>query len=214
MVAQNTISITRRFSSRSKWSEVAKVLAAGNDGYLSVGDVITDKLKNGETFSVEVVALNPYAENTAVFVFKDIPERYVMNDDATNRGGWRDCKMRRHLRDEFFALLPDDLQAVIKERTIKQKLNGNIVTTQDKLWIMSHVEIFGGTYETDIDDVQFEWFKDRRNRIKFFNGEPYYWWGRSPRYGSAARFCFVGTSGNADYYNAYYSYGVAPAFII
>ena len=214
MVAQNTISITRRFSSRSKWSEVAKVLAAGNDGYLSVGDVITDKLKNGETFSVEVVALNPYAENTAVFVFKDIPERYVMNDDATNRGGWRDCKMRRHLRDEFFALLPDDLQAVIKERTIKQKLNGNIVTTQDKLWIMSHVEIFGGTYETDIDDVQFEWFKDRRNRIKFFNGEPYYWWERSPFCSSAYLFCFVITNGYADYYYAHYSRGVAPAFII
>ena len=214
MVAQNTISITRRFSSRSKWSEVAKVLAAGNDGYLSVGDVITDKLKNGETFSVEVVALNPYAENTAVFVFKDLPERYVMNDDATNRGGWRDCKMRRHLRDEFFALLPDDLQAVIKERTIKQKLNGNIVTTQDKLWIMSHVEIFGGTYETDIDDVQFEWFKDRRNRIKFFNGEPYYWWERSPYYNTTYYFCFVITAGNAGYSYAYLSYGVAPAFII
>lgn len=214
MVAQNTISITRRFSSRSKWSEVAKVLAAGNDGYLSVGDVITDKLKNGETFSVEVVALNPYAENTAVFVFKDLPERYVMNDDATNRGGWRDCKMRRHLRDEFFALLPDDLQAVIKERTIKQKLNGNIVTTQDKLWIMSHVEIFGGTYETDIDDVQFEWFKDRRNRIKFFNGEPYYWWERSPYCGSATYFCYVTAGGHAGYYDARYSFGVAPAFII
>lgn len=214
MVAQNTISITRRFSSRSKWSEVAKVLAAGNDGYLSVGDVITDKLKNGETFSVEVVALNPYAENTAVFVFKDLPERYVMNDDATNRGGWRDCKMRRHLRDEFFALLPDDLQAVIKERTIKQKLNGNIVTTQDKLWIMSHVEIFGGTYETDIDDVQFEWFKDRRNRIKFFNGEPYYWWERSPYYSNTNNFCYVYTNGNAGTNFAYYSYGVAPAFII
>lgn len=214
MVAQNTISITRRFSSRSKWNEVAKVLAAGNDGYLSVGDVITDKLKNGETFSVEVVALNPYAENTAVFVFKDLPERYVMNDDATNRGGWRDCKMRRHLRDEFFALLPDDLQAVIKERTIKQKLNGNIVTTQDKLWIMSHVEIFGGTYETDIDDVQFEWFKDRRNRIKFFNGEPYYWWERSPYYSSASNFCYVNAYGSAGNYNAHNSYGVAPAFII
>lgn len=214
MVAQNTISITRRFSSRSKWSEVAKVLAAGNDGYLSVGDVITDKLKNGETFSVEVVALNPYAENTAVFVFKDLPERYVMNDDATNRGGWRDCKMRRHLRDEFFALLPDDLQAVIKERTIKQKLNGNIVTTQDKLWIMSHVEIFGGTYETDIDDVQFEWFKDRRNRIKFFNGEPYYWWERSPYYNNATAFCRVAAGGLADYNGARRSYGIAPAFII
>lgn len=214
MVAQNTISITRRFSSRSKWSEVAKVLAAGNDGYLSVGDVITDKLKNGETFSVEVVALNPYAENTAVFVFKDLPERYVMNDDATNRGGWRDCKMRRHLRDEFFALLPDDLQAVIKERTIKQKLNGNIVTTQDKLWIMSHVEIFGGTYETDIDDVQFEWFKDRRNRIKFFNGEPYYWWERSPYYNGTNYFCCVTTSGSADTTGASGSSGVAPAFII
>lgn len=214
MVAQNTISITRRFSSRSKWSEVAKEIAAGNDGYLSVGDVITDKLKNGETFSVEVVALNPYADNTVAFAFKDIPERYVMNDRDTNRGGWRDCKMRQYLRDEFFALLPDDLRAVIKERTIKQKLNGTVVTTQDKLWLMSHVEIFGGTYETDVDDIQFEWFKDRRNRIKFFNGEPAYWWERSPSCSGTNFFCAVYAGGNASYDRAYFSYGVAPAFII
>ena len=214
MVAQNTISITRRFSSRSKWGEVAKILAAGNDGYLSVGDVITDKLKNGEEFSVEVVALNPYAQNTAAFVFKDLPERYMMNDVATNRGGWKDSKMRRHLREELFALLPDDLQAVIKERTIKQKLNGVVVTTLDKLWLLSRTEVFGGTYEPDVDDVQFEWFKKRAHRIKFFAEELWSWWLRSPAGGSSNYFTGVGNGGGSNTGGAGGNYGVAPGFII
>lgn len=214
MVAQNTISITRRFSSRSKWGEVAKILAAGNDGYLSVGDVITDKLKNGEEFSVEVVALNPYAQNTAAFVFKDPLDRYMMNDVPTNRGGWKDSKMRRHLREELFALLPDDLQAVIKERTIKQKLNGVVVTTLDKLWLLSRTEVFGGTYEPDVDDVQFEWFKKRTHRIKSFAEELWYWWLRSPASGSSNLFTYVSGTGTSNFNTAASSGGVAPGFII
>ena len=123
-------------------------------------------------------------------------------------------KMRRHLNEEFIDLLPDDLKAVIKPRTIKQLLNGRAVTCEDKLWLMSHKEIFGVDWQTDVDDIHFELFKDRRNRVKFFNGEPAPWWERSPLYNNINNFCFVSTYGAANYYSAIYSYGVAPAFII
>ena len=208
------VAIARTYQAKSKWSDIAKHIASGNNGYLNVGDVITDKLKNGEKFSVEVVALNPYAQNTVAFVFKDLPERFHMNDTNTNRGGWRDSKMRRHLNEELFAQLPDELQAVIKERTIKQKLNGVVVNTLDKLWLPSRVEVFGGTYESDVDDVQFEWFKKRAHRVKFFDDEVWYWWLRSPASGSSTNFNVVNYIGASANFGANNYTGVAPGFIV
>lgn len=208
------VAITRKYESKSKWADIAKHISAGNNGYLNLGDVITDKLKDGKEFSVEAVALNPYSPNTVALAFKDLPELYKMNDEATNRGGWEACKMRRHLNGDFLELLPDDLQAVIIPRTIKQRMGDRIVTTMDKLWLMSHTEIFGQEWQPDVDDVQFDWFKEKAHRVKFFNGEPYPWWERSPYYNFATYFCSVFTSGSANRYYAYCSYGVAPAFIL
>lgn len=210
----NFVQIQRSYQAKSRWEDIAKQIAAGNDGYLSVKDEIHFELKNGASAVVQVADLDVYIPNSVVFAFKDIPERYVMNEEATNRGGWEACKMRKYMNGDFFALLPDDLQAVIKSRTIKQRLDGDIVTCEDKLWAMSHKEIFGADWQTDVDDVHLELFKDRRNRVKFFNGEPANWWGRSPYYGYIDFFCLVGTNGAANRYTAHYSSGVAPAFII
>ena len=210
----NFVQIQRSYQAKGRWEDIAKQIAAGNDGYLSVKDEIHFELKNGAPATVQVADLNVYIPNSVVFAFKDIPERYVMNDEATNRGGWGACKMRKYMNGDFFELLPDDLQEVIKSRTIKQMLDGRLVTCEDKLWAMSHKEIFGVDWQTDVDDVHLELFKDRRNRIKFCDGEPAFWWERSPRYTNGSGFCNVDTNGNAYHYGAYYSYGVAPAFII
>lgn len=210
----NFVQIQRSYQAKSRWEDIAKQIAVGNDGYLSVKDEIHFELKNGASAVVQVADLDVYIPNSVVFAFKDIPERYVMNEEATNRGGWEACKMRKYMNGDFFALLPDDLQEVIKSRTIKQRLDGNIVTCEDKLWAMSHKEIFGADWQTDVDDVHLELFKDRRNRVKFFNGEPAIWWERSPLYSSGNYFCSVYASGGANYSRASYSRGVAPAFII
>lgn len=209
----NFVQIQRSYQAKSRWEDIAKQIAASNDGYLSVKDEIHFELKNGASAVVQVADLDVHIPNSVVFAFKDIPKRYVMNGEATNRGGWEACKMRKYMNGDFFALLPDDLQEVIKSRTIKQRLDGNIVTCEDKLWAMSHKEIFGADWQTDVDDVHLELFKDRRNRVKFFNGEPAYWWERSP-YSNGTGFCRVDTNGTAHYNSAYYSFGVAPAFII
>ena len=213
-MANGFVQIQRRFEARSRWGDIAKHISDGNDGYLSVKDEIHFELKNGAPAVVQVADLGVYIPNSVVFAFKDIPERYVMNDEATNRGGWEACKMRKHMNGDFFELLPDDLQEVIKTRTIKQMLDGRLVTCEDKLWAMSHKEIFGVDWQTDVDDVHLELFKDRRNRIKFFDGNPAIWWGRSPCYTNGDGFCIVNTNGSAYYSYASSSYGVAPAFII
>lgn len=211
------VGITRRYESRSKWSDIARNVSADSAGYLSVGDCITDKLKDGREFTVEVAAIDPYDANTVVLVFKNAIESHCMNNDATNDGGWRDSGMRQWLNEEFIELLPDELQKVIKPRFISQRQGDRILESEDKLWLLSEMEIFGicGHSNSDEDDTQFELFKDARNRVKtYVDGTSADWWERSPYYNGSDLFCRVDTSGGANFYDANYSYGVVPAFII
>lgn len=204
--------LTERTQSVTSWTVVS-----ANVGRLCVGDTVHDYLKDGRRFTAEVVAINPYEPNTAVFVFRDIIERKPMNLEWTNSGGWRDCEVRRYLNDEFFAILPDDLQEAIRLRVIKQRLNGfrAPVVTADKLWLPSHTEVFGDNMPCDVDDVQFEWFRSEKNRIKVGSADtPANWWERSPYYNYSNNFCSVKANGSATYAYAYYSSGVAPAFLI
>lgn len=192
MVAQNTISITRRFSSRSRWQDIARELRVGNDGYLSVGDEITCKLKNGEDVVFQVAALNPYKENTAILISKDCVVRKSMND------------LRNCLDTELYDLLPDDLKEIIVPRTVTNKINRRNVSTTSKLWLPSRTEVFGDNWRTDIGDVHFPIFDTDRSRVKNFNKQYCWWWMRSPWYeDDSSSFCSVHSLGTA--YHGYAS---------
>lgn len=133
-----------------------------------------------------------------------------MNEDWTNEGGWLACDMRRYLNEEVIALLPDALIAAIKPRKFGEE--------EDKLWLFSEMEVFGDHDWTENDPdrgFQFEYFKDRRNRIKVDeDGDASWWWERSP-YGSDSNgFCSVDSSGDADISGASYAYGVCFGFYI
>lgn len=218
-MASNFIGITRRYTARSRWEDVAKQIDAGNDGYLTVGDEIGCTLKNGTEVVIQVLALNPYKPDSVVFGIRDIHWEKAWNDRNTNAGGWRDCKMRQFFNNDLLNLLPDDLVAAITPRKIVQKINGTTYESLDKLWAYSYTEINGadrGTDRTgDVGDVQFDFFKEKRNRVKFKNGEPYYHATRSPNATSTTYFWFVSGYGSMSYYyGANYSYGVCPCFII
>lgn len=53
--------------------------------------------------------------------------------------------------------------------------------------------------------------KQTRKKV---NGSAYDWWERSPCSGNTDYFCFVNSSGNADCYNASYSFGVSFGFCV
>ena len=53
----NFVQIQRSYQSRSRWEDIAKQIAAGNDGYLNVGDSISCKLKDGADIVIDVLAL-------------------------------------------------------------------------------------------------------------------------------------------------------------
>lgn len=74
----------------------------------------------------------------------------------------------------------------------------------DKFWLLS---------KYDINNIDF--FKDEENRKKqFVSGKKDYWWLRTPYSGTTNFVRYVNTSGDLNYYNAYYASGVAPACAI
>ena len=212
------VQITRSYESKSRWADIAKQIAAGNNGYLNVGDSIRCVLKDGTEATFDVLALNPYQPNSVVLGFRDLHWEMVVNEERTNAGGWRDCKMRKDFAETILPLLPDDLVEAIIPRRIVQRMGGSEFESVDKIWAPSYTELFGtdrGTNQTgDVGDVQFEFFKSKKNRIKFFKDDVNYWWLRSPYATNSTAFWNVGNSGNMNYYDANYSIGVCPCFII
>ena len=129
----------------------------------------------------------------------------------------------------LMAALPSDLRAVMKPIT-KYTDNvaggtdvaGNISASVDYLPLLSEQEIFGGnrTYSNQYEknyQVQYAYYSAGNSKVKYRHsstGSTAYWWERSPFYGSANHFCVVHTNGNASLGNAWYSYGLAPAFMV
>ena len=212
------VQITRSYESKSRWADIVKQIDAGNNGYLNVCDSVRCTLKDGTEATFDVLALNPYQPNSVVLGFRDIHWEMVVNEEHTNAGGWRDCKMRKDFESVILPLLPDDLIASIIPRKIVQRLRGSELESTDKIWAPSHTEVFGtdrGTVLTgDVGDIQFEFFTSKKNRIKFFKDDVNYWWLRSPNTTYPTSFWTVGSNGRTGSYHASNPYGVCPCFII
>ena len=215
----NFVQINRSYQARSRWEDIAKQIAAGNDGYLNVGDSVSCTLKNGTEVVFDVLALNPYEPDSVAFGIRDIHWRKPWNDRNTNAGGWHDTKIRQNLNSgEIFNLFPDDLVEMITPRKIVQRIGGRTYESLDKFWLLSYTEVFGtdrGTDQTgDVGDVQFDFFKIKRNRVKFFRDEPYYYALRSPYVANTTNFWNVSSYGSMGGSYASNSYGVCPCFSI
>ena len=213
------VQITRSYESKSRWADIAKQIAAGNNGYLNVGDFVRCVLKDGTEVTFDVLALNPYQPNSVVLGFRDLHWEMVVNEERTNDGGWRDCKMRKDFESVILPLLPDDLVEAIVPRRIVQRLRGSELESTDKIWAPSYIEVFGTDRGTDlltgdVGDVQFEFFKSKKNRIKFFKDDVNYWWLRYPYATDSTYFWGVNGNGSMSLNNAGNSYGVCPCFII
>lgn len=215
-VLNPTLTISRRVNERSSWMEIAEVIGRGEARRLfDVGDSISCTLKNGKDAKFIITAINPYEPNQVAFEFDSLlPDTKVMNSRNTNRGGWAESEMKEYMK-EIFALLPDDLQAVITPRRIVQKLNNGTENMSDDnyLWLRSLTES-GNPYETDIGDVAFPYFAGQKARIKELNDKTQWYWLRSPYAGLSTYFWFVYDFGGCGSGGATNSSGVCPCFFI
>ena len=102
-------------------------------------------------------------------------------------------------------------------------------TTVDKYFLPSRPEVFGGGENASDKGDAWQYYSANSdkssqannsgadsNRIKVnaSNGNPSYWWLRTPHVGYGHNVRHVYTDGNIGYYTAVSSYGVAPACVI
>ena len=192
------------------------------DTWVADGTCYKDMEINGTNYRIDIIGKNhdTYAAGgTAPLTFQMhdcYGTTYQMNSSNTNGGGWTSCAMRSTHLPAILALMPAEVQAGIQE---VQKLTsaGNqissIQTTNDKLFLLSEIEIFGSTtYSFAGEGKQYAYYQAGNSKVKNLSGSADDWWERSPYSSSSAPFCFVGSDGGARYSGASASRGVAFGF--
>ena len=206
--------ITRRTESPISWAEISEAVKAGKAAeLLSVGDEVAEVLTTGENVVFVVAGIDVYEERQVIFTLKDcLAEEYHMNEDWTNKGGWPACDMRRHLTEDVFPALPDDLRAVIVPRLIETD-DG---MAEDEIWLFSEYEVFGGDWcDKDPGDKPIPYYQKAANRVKLdSDGDTTWWWERSPNAYTSTYFCGVSGGGSASGHAASTSRGVCFGFCI
>ena len=177
-----------------------------------------------------------YSQTACGFVveFVDIVEQRAMNSTALNVGGWLATEMRTYLNGTFYNSLPSDLQAAIKPTRVISGHGSNDstnFTSTDNLYLLSGVEVFGSdSYDTASNtthqlefyqgmeaDATTPWGAQAYSRTyKGYNGSDgstEYWWLRPAHSFHSDGFRSV-SFGALSNYDAFYPFGLAPAFRI
>ncbi len=193
--------------------------------YCNIGDEITVTLNTKEVMTYRIAAINHDQSHQLIFEPRYCLETArQMNPSNTNVGGWNACTGREWLNGVFYNSLPDELKAVITERTFKTSIGNQGTALQestDKIWLPKEWEVFGSTTyaassEHTADTAQFPIYAVASNRVKTYgkSGGSAIWWLSSPYASYATAFCYVNTSGAAYADNASNAYGLAPCFQI
>ena len=191
--------------------------------FFKVGDSKTVNI-GGTNYEVQIIGFNhddKVSGGKAAYSFQLVDclnQTQQMNTSNTNTGGWNGSAMRGRM-STYKSQLPAALRNVIK--TVKKKSgtgggsSSGTQQTNDDLFLLSEIEIFGTTtYSVAGEGTQYEWYKAGNSRIKKVNGSADFWWERSPYSGDTSIFCYVNSSGSADYGTASNSYGVSFGFCV
>lgn len=206
--------------SENEWADIIKACHANEvpDEWVADGTCYKDMDIGGTSYRIDIIGKNhdDLADGTGkaplTFQMHDCyTTAYPMNDTNTNVGGWRDCQMRTQTMPALKALLPAEVQAGIRpvnKLTSAGNQSSSIQTTNDKLFLLSEIEIFGSTTHSFAGEgKQYDYYKAGNSKVKDLR-----WWERSPRSSNSAYFCLVYSTGVAGVDSASYSNGVAFGF--
>ena len=149
---------------------------------------------------------------------------FHMNSSNTNSGGWASSYMRNTICRDFKFVMPSDLQAVLRARTVYTDNTGgghdnasNVTTTSDYVYLPSEFEVQGSrTYANSAEQnhqQQFAYYKNGASKIRYKSNDTSsaaLWWARSPCYYDNGTFCAVHIDGSPSGYIARYVFGFAP----
>lgn len=178
---------------------------------------------NGSDYPIDIIGKNhdDYADGsgTAPFTFQMhdcYGTTYRMNSSNTNRGGWTNCAMRSTHLPAILNMMPAEVKAAIRDVQKKSSAgnqSGSIQTTNDKLFLLSEIEIFGSTtYSFAGEGKQYDYYKAGNSKVKNLSGSANRWWERSPRSSNSTGFCDVNSNGIATASSASSLRSVAFAF--
>ena len=211
------------------WSQVASISKMGLASTLfHIGDEKTLTV-NGVSYTAVIIGFDHDTPvNTATYgrdkagitwqLKNCLNTTYPMNSSNTNNGGWASCAMRTSTMATLLGQLASDLKnAIVKVKKLSSAGNQStaINTTEDSLFLLSEVEIFGSTtYAKAGEGSQYEYYQSGNSSVKTVNGSASYWWERSPHGSDRNYFCRVSSNGSANSSYASASNGVAFGFCV
>lgn len=216
---------------------VSDAIAKGDDPArfnYHVGDEKNITLSTNESITLQILGFNhdDKADGTGktgiTWGMKNLlSTTYRMNATNTNVGGWNSSELRNTVLSNLFNQLPDDLRLGIKQVTklsTAGNASTNIVTSTDKLFLFSEVEIDGTTTATYADEgVQYQYWKTVKdasvgeNRIKNLSngtGSPNNWWLRAPSIANATQFRYFISTGGIFQMNTTSTFGICFGFAV
>jgi hypothetical protein len=184
------------------------------------------KGKNGVTY--DHVAI--HSRNVLGYSGETNADGHYMEATNINTNGYLGCKMRPYILNNVLPALKN-LGIPFDESWMKgparlvskggSASSPGADTITDKLFLPTEYEMFGtnsysnSNAEAASGQGRLTYYADATSRIKYNkeNAARVYW-EASPYSGSTTYFCFVDSSGAANYYIATYVYGFAPAFCV
>lgn len=194
---------------------------------LHVGDFKNVRLKNGSDAQFRLIGFNHDRTESGIILpmtwemVDCLPSRYRWNDDDTNRGSWGESDLCQNMNTPggiIYELLPDDIvslaEPVVKLTADTYDGSNRIIESVHKFWIKSEKETYGRCFYSAPGEGN--WYEYYRQEdvpwSKKRQGDDENCSLRSPCKDSEYSFCYVHSNGNANYYGARISIGVAPAF--
>lgn len=192
------------------------------DTWVADGTCYKDMEINGTNYRIDIIGKNhdTYAAGgTAPLTFQMhdcYGTIYQMNSSNTNIGGWTNCAMRTTHLPAILNMMPAEVKAAIRDVRKKSSAgnqSSSIQTTNDKLFLLSEIEIFGRTiYSFAGEGTQYAYYQAGNSKVKNRSGSADVWWERSPYSSNTTPFCIVTSNGNVGSNGARYSSGVAFGF--
>ncbi len=217
-----TVSLLKDNFADNEWSEIIAACQSGNVPASWVVGNYKNMTINGKAYRIDIIGKNhdTYAAGgTAPLTFQMhdcYDETKQMNSSNTNSGGWQNSAMRTTHLPAILNMMPAEVKAAIRDVQKKSSAgnqSSSIQTTNDKLFLLSEIEIFGSTtYSFAGEGKQYDYYKAGNSKVKNLSGSANFWWERSPYSSDSTYFCCVHSGGSAGADGAGASRGVAFGF--
>ena len=175
---------------------------------------------NGVDYQIDIIGKNhdDYSDGSGkaplTFSLHDCYKlKKAMHNTTTNSKGWSRCDMRETNLPIILKQMPTEVQSGIREVNKLTSESRTIVTTADKLFLLSEIEIFGSDKNSGKGEgTQYNYYKAGNSKVKNYINSAIEWWERSPYNGNTRFYCCVNYEGASISRSANVVSGVPFAF--